>query len=132
MSSITTPTFIQAFERYHSDRMFSSALKSVGDRFLECTERSSITGIMYTTLSLLLAQAMEDMLSGYSGSSVTDKRYLSEAIGYDLGGSRVVNFVSNGRYLILINTVTALQQAHPEFAKIIDNFIKQQRQEIKS
>lgn len=102
--------------------MFPSALNEVGKQFLLVTERDSISGINYTALSLLMAQAMEDMLSGYSGSSTTDKRYLSEAIGFQLANPSSDLFLIN-RYNSLVATIHELQKSDVQFRAIVDNFI---------
>ena len=131
MSSITNEDFIQALKTYHSDRMMESALKDVCDRFLESTGRKQLSGIRYATLCLLVAQAMENMLSGYGGSQTVDSRYISEAIGYQLGALPALALGRCcDRYQQLFDTVYALQQDYPAFNQMIDATVQRAHGEL--
>lgn len=120
---VTTEEFISSFKKYHSDRMFKSYLEDVGCEFIAITGRTSISGILYTTLCLLLAQAMTKMLNGYNGGSVTDKNFLSEAIGFHFGNG-TSNTEVHDRYQDLVSMVHNLQLTEKVFADTIDDFIK--------
>lgn len=122
MKSITTQDFISAFKSYHSDRMFKSALKDVGEGFLVNTGRTSVSGAMYTSVCLLLAQAMSNMLGGYGGDSTRNNKYLNEAIAFDLAATS--NNKVCDRYKDLVDTVHNLQLTEKSFASLLDDFIK--------
>ena len=125
MSSITNENFIQALKSYHSDRMMSASLQDVSANFLESTGRTSIQGIRYTTMCLLVAQALENMLAGYGGHQTVDRRYISEAIGYQLGCHPPGLSSRKGveRYKQLFEAVYELQIQFPAFNKMLDAFI---------
>jgi len=106
--------------------MFPITLDDVGIGFLDATGRDSISGIHYITLCLLLAQAMEDMIAGYSGSSYRNTKYLSEAIGYQLANPSN-NLVLIDRYYVLMNLIYKIQSEIPEFSNIIENFLQKYR-----
>jgi hypothetical protein len=103
--------------------MLESALKDVSARFLESTGRTSVTGIRYTTFCLLVAQALENMLAGYGGHQTVDSRYLSEAIGYQLGGAQVEP-LGVERYQQLVDTVYELQTKFSVFGGLLDSLAK--------
>lgn len=133
----------RAMKQYCGDRMYYSVVQDVGKDFLEATghksatgirhpevTRVSITGIRYTTLAMLLAQAMQDLMAGYGGHTTRDRSLLHEAIGYQLAidsevtANAAIAPLTPERYFDIVMVVHDLQQTEPKFAEVIHNFLE--------
>lgn len=129
MNSVATPQFLSALKQYAEDRMFESALLNVGRDFMKVTGSNALTGIRYVVLSLLVAQAMKNMLDGYSGSSSYDNNFLNEAIGFHLGsgpklwGDPKLPPETVERYEELVKTVFDLQGHSRTFSASIEKLL---------
>ena len=119
-----TDDFLHTFKKYCTDRMFPSALKDTVDRFLLEIDSKTITGIQYTTMCLILFQAMRNMLAGYGGSTC-GKEHLYEAIGFHMGSIGQTDLYGDGKvlekYLTLFYFIKDLQKSNKSFANLISN-----------
>ena len=111
MNELTTSQFLIGFKHYYNDRMFNLSLKDVVRTFLNTTDRTHLfefPAISDVTRCLLLAQAMKNMLDGYSGSNSYSTTYISEAVGFDLCG-----YTDNvpSRYRDLVLTIHELPES---------------------
>lgn len=125
MSEIVPVQLLESLERYHNDRMLESCLKSVRLKFLEKSGLPSLSGRPYMVLCLLVAQAMSDMMAGYSGSCTAPDNILYEAIGMALAsnGENPQRNLMHARYLALYKQVFVLQTTHKEFADMLDSVL---------
>lgn len=120
MKSVTSDHFLDAFQKYYSDKMFPSEINKVKAKFFENTGLTSLSGTTFTPVCLILAQAMENILVGYSGGDYIDKSYLNEAIAFHLGNFGNEEVIVD-RYKKLVTTVYTLQQESPFAASVISN-----------
>lgn len=123
--------FYEALEQYASDRMFEHSLVVVRTQFLECTNRTTITGCSFTVVCLIVAQAMRNMLDNYGGFHHTDQRALHEAIGMAAVESlqyslRPTSRAQNARYSQLVETVERLMKSNKKVDQLLNELIAYQ------
>lgn len=126
--TLLSPNFADSFKRYWTDPLFVSAFKAVRKDFLGMTGRSGLTGVPYVVLCLLMAQAMQRLLDGYSGSTSSSSNHLHEAVGfYAARRSPAVTMTFSAsmepRYLELVTLISTLQKEGPKFYAVVDGFL---------
>lgn len=125
--TLLSPNFADSFKRYWTDPLFVSAFKAVRKDFLGMTGRSGLTGVPYVVLCLLMAQAMQRLLDGYSGSTSSSSNHLHEAVFYAACRSPDVTVTFSAsmelRYLELVTLISTLQKEGPEFYAVVDGFL---------
>ncbi len=126
--TLLSPNFADSFKRYWTDPLFVSAFKAVRKDFLGMTGRSGLTGVPYVVLCLLMAQAMQRLLDGYSGSTSSSSNHLHEAVGfYAACSSPAVTMTFSAsmepRYLELVTLISTLQKEGPKFYAVVDGFL---------
>ena len=123
--SIATPDFLAVLSRYCTDGLMGSELEKTARTFCELTQAKSLDGISYTVQCLIIAQAMEDLMAGYAGRSTTDRKYLHEAVGYQMAVAVYDLRGIHPRYKDLVTCVNHLQQTQPKFVSILNKLQEQ-------
>lgn len=116
--------FPSTLEAEWTKSIFQSVMKDVREDFLEATDTTTITGMPFVVLCLLLATTLDRLYAGYSGSPNRDDSLLHEAIGIGaFFGSCKPHSAISGRYDRLVRSVSTLQTTSKDFRELLDEFI---------
>lgn len=132
MIPLISQQLLNAIEKYHTDVLFLSELKRVRASFLAETGLTTLGAAGRSLVGdLLYAQAMQNLMDGYSGSARSSSHYEREAIGLALGWncdqvSSVwrLNAQCVKRYGPLHDFIVKLGHDLPTFAELWSDFVK--------
>lgn len=116
--------FGPSLDIYWTKSVFQSALKDARKDFFEATGLTTLTGVPFVVVCLLLATTMDRLTAGYSGSTTRDDSLLYEAIGiggFYWGGNP--RHSQGTRYGSLVYAVSSAMSANKDFRAFCDSFI---------
>lgn len=125
MKSALDSRFTATFVKYCADPLVLSRLKANRHRFLIEANLTTITGLPFIVLALLILQSMHDLMDDYGGSSTKSTYYFHEAVGIASFNPHSKEYQSpeDNRYTSLVKTIQELMLNNKAFADIVNDFL---------